>query len=126
LAAVEPAINQVVSRRFVKKQQMQWTLRGAHLLLQTKGLRFVQDCTSYPIGSQVFETKRTARREIFEYIEVYYNNRRIHSALDYQTSCQFEGRDYEKKEQLSRREKDSYPSSERETQFKRANGINGG
>jgi hypothetical protein len=27
-------INQVVSRRFVKKQQMQWTPRGAHLLLQ--------------------------------------------------------------------------------------------
>ena len=29
-------INQVVSRRFVKKQQMQWTLKGAHLLLQTR------------------------------------------------------------------------------------------
>jgi hypothetical protein len=29
-------INQVVSRRFVKKQQMQWTLCGAHLLLQTR------------------------------------------------------------------------------------------
>jgi hypothetical protein len=26
----------VVSRRFFKKQQMQWTLRGAHLLLQTR------------------------------------------------------------------------------------------
>ena len=26
----------VVSKRFVKKQQMQWTLRGAHLLLQTR------------------------------------------------------------------------------------------
>jgi len=25
-----------LSRRFVKKQQMQWTLRGAHLLLQTR------------------------------------------------------------------------------------------
>ena len=33
---VESTINQVVSRRFVKKQQMQWTLRGAHLLLQTR------------------------------------------------------------------------------------------
>jgi hypothetical protein len=32
---VDSTINQVVSRRFVKKQQMQWT-RGAHLLLQTK------------------------------------------------------------------------------------------
>jgi hypothetical protein len=35
-ALVESTINQVVSRRFVKKQQMHWTLRGAHLLLQTR------------------------------------------------------------------------------------------
>ena len=35
-AFVESTINQVVSRRFVKKQQMQWTLRGAHLMLQTR------------------------------------------------------------------------------------------
>ena len=30
---VESTINQVVSKRFVKKQQMQWTPEGAHLLL---------------------------------------------------------------------------------------------
>ena len=35
-AFVESTINQVVSRRFVKKQQIQWTLRGAHLLLQAR------------------------------------------------------------------------------------------
>jgi len=35
-AFVESTINQVVSRRFVKKQQMHWTQRGAHLLLQTR------------------------------------------------------------------------------------------
>ena len=35
-AFVESTINQVVSRRFVRKQQMHWTLRGAHLLLQTR------------------------------------------------------------------------------------------
>jgi hypothetical protein len=34
-AFVESTINQVISRRFVKKQQMHWTLRGAHLLLQS-------------------------------------------------------------------------------------------
>ena len=33
---MESTINQVVSRRFVKKQQMQWTLKGAHLLLQMR------------------------------------------------------------------------------------------
>jgi len=35
-AFVESTINQVVSRRFVKKPQMQWTLKGAHLLLQAR------------------------------------------------------------------------------------------
>ena len=35
-AFVESTINRVVSRRFVKRQQMHWTLRGAHLLLQTR------------------------------------------------------------------------------------------
>jgi hypothetical protein len=33
---VESTVNQVVSMRFCKKQQMQWTKRGAHLLLQTR------------------------------------------------------------------------------------------
>ena len=33
---LESTINQVVSRCFVKRQQMQSTLRGAHLLLQTR------------------------------------------------------------------------------------------
>jgi hypothetical protein len=33
---VESAVNQVVSKRFVKKQQMQWTKKGARLLVQTR------------------------------------------------------------------------------------------
>ena len=33
---MESTINQVVSRRFVQKPQMQWTLKGAHLLLQAR------------------------------------------------------------------------------------------
>ena len=35
-ASIEATINQVVSRRFVKRQQMRWALRGAPLLLQTR------------------------------------------------------------------------------------------
>jgi len=35
-AFVESAVNQVVSKRFVKKQQMRWSERGAHLLLQMR------------------------------------------------------------------------------------------
>jgi hypothetical protein len=33
---VESTVNQVVSKRMVKKQQMRWTPEGAHLLLQTR------------------------------------------------------------------------------------------
>jgi hypothetical protein len=33
---VESAVNQVVSKRMVKRQQMEWTPRGAHLLLQVR------------------------------------------------------------------------------------------
>jgi hypothetical protein len=50
-AFVEATVNAVVSKRFAKKQQMQWSRRGAHLLLQTRMLipeeaapRFRDDC----------------------------------------------------------------------------------
>jgi hypothetical protein len=33
---VESTVNQVISKRFCKRQQMQWTKRGAHLLLQMR------------------------------------------------------------------------------------------
>jgi hypothetical protein len=33
---VESTINQRIAKRFVKKQQMRWTPRGAHLLLQVR------------------------------------------------------------------------------------------
>jgi hypothetical protein len=33
---VESTVNQVISKRFCKKQQMAWTSRGAHLLLQIR------------------------------------------------------------------------------------------
>jgi len=35
-AFVEATVNAVVSKRFAKKQQMQWSRTGAHLLLQTR------------------------------------------------------------------------------------------
>ena len=33
---VESTVPQVISNRFCKKQQMQWSKRGVHLLLQTR------------------------------------------------------------------------------------------
>jgi hypothetical protein len=35
-AFAESTVNQVISKRMVKKQQMGWTERGAHLLLQVR------------------------------------------------------------------------------------------
>ncbi|MCP3933552.1 MAG: ISKra4 family transposase, partial [Bacteroidetes bacterium] len=35
-AFVESTVNQVVSKRMVKKQQMRWSQQGAHLLLQVR------------------------------------------------------------------------------------------
>ena len=35
-AFVESTVNQVISKRMVKKQQIRWTPRGAHLLLQIR------------------------------------------------------------------------------------------
>jgi len=40
--------------------------------------------------NQVFSSQAQARREIFEYIEVYYSNQRLHSALGYQTPRNYE------------------------------------
>jgi len=35
-AFVESTVNYVISKRMVKKQQMRWTPKGAHLLLQVR------------------------------------------------------------------------------------------
>jgi hypothetical protein len=35
-AMAESTVTQVISKRFVKKQQMKWTKRGAHLLLEVR------------------------------------------------------------------------------------------
>jgi len=35
-AFVEATVNAAISKRFVKKEQMQWSRTGAHLLLQTR------------------------------------------------------------------------------------------
>ena len=38
----------------------------------------------------VFATRAQARRSIFEYIEVFYNRIRLHSAIDYNSSEDYE------------------------------------
>ena len=64
-AFVESTINQVVSKRMVKKQQMRWSQRGAHLLLQVR-TRVLNDELRevfrqwYPNFSQRDENQRLA------------------------------------------------------------------
>jgi hypothetical protein len=45
-ATAEGAVNQVISRRMVKKQQMRWSPRGAHLLLQVRTRVLNDDLTT--------------------------------------------------------------------------------
>ena len=44
LTTTESMVNQVISKRFCKKQQMAWTPRGAHLLLQIRTRVLNGDC----------------------------------------------------------------------------------
>lgn len=43
---VESTVNQVISKRFVKKQQMRWTPKGVHLLLQVRILLLNEELES--------------------------------------------------------------------------------
>jgi len=51
----------------------------------------------FPVNN-VFGSKAEARSAIFEYIEIYYNNQRFHSALDYQSPRQYEAAYQQEKE----------------------------
>uniref|UniRef100_UPI0004702C71 IS3 family transposase n=1 Tax=Paenibacillus zanthoxyli TaxID=369399 RepID=UPI0004702C71 len=37
-----------------------------------------------------YETREEAKKSIFEYIELFYNNQRIHSSIDYYTPTEYE------------------------------------
>ena len=55
--------------------------------------------------SNCFASKAQARSAIFEYLEVYYNNQRLHSALGYQSPRQYESSFKPEKETIFSKEK---------------------
>ncbi len=62
---VESAVNQAVSKRFVIKQQIGWTKRGAHLLIQIRTKVLDEDCREkvadrYPVTATVAESQSPA------------------------------------------------------------------
>ena len=64
-AFAESTVNQVVSKRMVKKQQMRWTRRGAHLLLQVRTQVLNDDwrdtfCRWYPSMSKTEDSDACA------------------------------------------------------------------
>jgi putative transposase len=77
--------------------------------------------------SNCFPSKARARSTIFEYIEVYYNNQRLHSALAYQSPHQYESHyQLEKRTTFSEEKVTATLCAEGGAKVKRANGINGG
>jgi putative transposase len=63
----------------------------------------------FPLNN-CFASKAQARAVLFEYIEVYYNNQRLHSALGYQSPRQYEsGYQPEKRTNFFERKSYSYP-----------------
>lgn len=80
----------------------------------------------FPV-SNCFESKAQARSTIFEYIEVYYNNQRLHSALGYQSPHQYESHYQPEKRTTFSKEKVTVAlCAKGGAKVKRANGINGG
>lgn len=43
------------------------------------------------IRGKKFDTRETAKSAMFEYVEAFYNQRRLHSSLNYQSPDEFEG-----------------------------------
>uniref|UniRef100_UPI00366C5C49 IS3 family transposase n=1 Tax=Anoxybacteroides rupiense TaxID=311460 RepID=UPI00366C5C49 len=44
-----------------------------------------------------YKTREEAKKSIFEYIEIFYKNKRIHSATEYFSSSEYERMDYKKR-----------------------------
>ena len=99
---------------------------GTHANAKAEAFFSTLKTECFPL-SNCFASKAEARSTIFEYIEVYYNNQRLHSALDYQSPRQYESRyQPEKRTTFSKEKVTATLRAEGGAKVKRANGINGG
>ena len=64
---VESAINQIVDKRFDKRQSMRWTPRGTHLLLQTRTRVLNNDIC--PTRASCHNQNRAVQRSLLKVIE---------------------------------------------------------
>jgi putative transposase len=111
---VVSAINQAIDRRqpctgliFHSDRGSQYASKDVRQILEKHHMRQSMsskaDCYDNAVAESFFATLKTelvyphffatrleARSKIFEYIEIYYNRRRIHSYLNYMTPDQFE------------------------------------
>jgi Integrase core domain len=78
----------------------------------------------FPSGN-VFSSKVQARRPIFEHIETYYNNQRLHSAIGYQSPRLYEAINELEKSTFSKEKVTATLCAEGGAKVKQANGING-
>ena len=51
---------------------------------------FFKSLKSEWLYDEIFKSRQEANNELFEYIEVFYNRRRIHSAIGYETPANYE------------------------------------
>ena len=61
------------------------TLRTPYLYSETVRLFFFSTLKNELVLGNVFKSREEARSEIFDYIEVFYNRKRIHQTLGYKT-----------------------------------------
>jgi len=66
--------------------------RGFHLFLRSVTLlrEKIADFQTYPFTVPAIRTRKEAQSRIFEYIEFFYNRKRVHSAIGYLTPVEYE------------------------------------
>jgi transposase InsO family protein len=61
---------------------------------------FFKTLKTEPVYHRHYKSQAEAKLEIFEYIEVFYNRLRLHSALGYESPAEFE-RNYENRSKVA-------------------------